>query len=167
MARLSLLPCLAVRVQAEVSMTGTARERPAPLSQRRFPLVAFDAGRTCAPTLRTRFEARDDIKAELPARVKQLQLLIPISGQMSWVDTAPRLRLMHQLSFTQTEITMNHSRRQSYPSARRRDPYLQQVVSLTLVEHQRGLGGRLLIHEIDVEAVRQQIQGFRWARDGP
>lgn len=42
-----------------------------------------------------------------------------------------------------------------------------QAVSLALVEHQRGFGGRLRIHGIDEGAVRERLVAFRWARDGP
>lgn len=66
-----------------------------------------------------------------------------------------------------TEIRNDDPERGPYRSTRHRALRPHQAVSLALVEHRRGFGGRLLIHGIDEGAVRGRLRGFRWARDGP
>lgn len=66
-----------------------------------------------------------------------------------------------------TVIKNDDPERGPYRGTRHRALRPGQAVSLALVEHRRGFGGRLLIHGIDEGAVRGRLRGFRWARDGP
>ena len=66
-----------------------------------------------------------------------------------------------------TQLKSDHPEREPYRETKRRELRPWQAVTLALVKHQRGFSGRLLTHGIDAEAVRGQLRGFGWARDGP
>ena len=66
-----------------------------------------------------------------------------------------------------TVLKTDDPTRAPYRDSRRRDLRPNQAVTLAMVEHQLGFGGRHLTHGIDERLVRQRLQGLGWARDGP